>query len=125
VVLSDPLPTGVAWAIDAANSSTGFSISNGHLNYGPGDLAAGASVHVHITGVTDAADIGTLTNTATITVANEMADDLDNNQSTASIVVIGSDVRITKVADKSPINAGDQAGFVITVSNAGAGSAYN
>jgi uncharacterized repeat protein (TIGR01451 family) len=74
VTLTDTLPTdaGLNWSIDSANSSPGFSITDGVLGFGPADLAAGASVHVHITSPTSTETVADspVVNTATITATN-------------------------------------------------------
>src|SRR5262249_33966759 len=130
VTLSDPLPSGVAWAIDAANSDTGFTIvtdAGGRqvLSFDQAVLLNGASRRVHVVGVTDAADRGTLTNTVTASASNEPSDVLGNNTATADIVVNCPDLVVTKVPDRSVISAGEQAGFTITVTNLGPGDAFD
>jgi uncharacterized repeat protein (TIGR01451 family) len=72
VTVSDTLPTtaGLAWTIDAANSSPGWTILAGVLAFGPADLAAGASSHVHIVSPTTQASCGTIFNSATVNAAN-------------------------------------------------------
>src|SRR5205823_368024 len=97
----------------------GFSIVSGHLTYGPADLAAGASVHVHITSPTTSATCGTVNNSASVTTSND---------GSASVGPVGSVVNcatiaITKVADASTVNAGDPIGYVVTVSNTGGATA--
>src|SRR5207248_3165797 len=101
VTVSDTLPTtaGTSWTIDAANSSSGWSISGGVLSFGPADLASGASSHVHITSPTTSASCTTIPNTASETTTNDGSD-----SATASIVVNCPSIHITKVADASPVN---------------------
>ena len=119
VTLNDPLPAGITWAEDSASCSI---VANA-LVCDFGDLAAGATRTVHLTGATDAADCGTLPNTATVAATNEPASVTGNDQSSASIVVQCPDVTVLKTADNSPISAGDTAAFTIVVSNAGPGVA--
>src|SRR4029453_17026543 len=69
VTLSDPLPAGIAWQEDSADCS----IANGTLSCQFGNLVAGASRTVHVTGQTDPADCGDLVNTATVAASNEAA----------------------------------------------------
>src|SRR5262249_40873028 len=80
---------------------------------------------IHISGVTDAADCGVLTNTATVAATNEQPDDMGNNSATATITVQCPDVTVVKTADQGTISSGDTAAFTITVSNIGPGTAYN
>ncbi|MBK9711345.1 MAG: DUF11 domain-containing protein [Kouleothrix sp.] len=121
VTLTDNLPAGVAWALDPA--VTGCAINSGVLSCSIASLATGASVEIHISGVTDAADCGVLTNTATASASNEAADNTADNSSSATITVDCPDVTVVKTADSGTINAGDTASFTIVVSNSGAGTA--
>ena len=115
VALTDTLPAGIAWLED----SDACSIAAGVLSCDFGDLAPGASVQAHLTGTTDAADCGTLTNTAVVSASNEAESATANNTSTDSVVVNCPDVQALKVADASPVNAGDQIGFTVTIMNPG------
>lgn len=122
VHVSDPLPAGVAWTINPA--VTGCAIAAGTLTCDFPTLAAGASVVIHVSGVTDGADCGNLPNTVTVSASNEPASAAGNNTATATVVVFCPDVTVVKSADNSPINAGDTAAFTITVTNLGPGTAY-
>ncbi len=120
VSVSDLLPTdpGLSWSIDAANSSAGWSIAAGMLSYGPADLAADASVHVHIVSPTSSASCGSVDNSASVTTSND-----GSGQSSDSVAVDCPDVEVVKTADDDTISAGDTAGFTITVTNIGSGTA--
>ena len=120
VTLNDPLPAGVAWSIDPA--VTGCSISSGTLTCTFATLDEGTSKTIHVSGVTDAQDCGTLSNTATVAADNEGSDQTDNSD-TATITVNCATISITKTADQGTVSAGDPIGFLITVTNSGAGSA--
>ena len=119
VTLADTLPAGVTWHEDSPDCS----IVNGVLSCQFGNLASGASRTIHVTGTTDAADCGTLENTATVSATNESQDALANNTSTATITVNCPDVQVTKTADNGTISAGDTAAFTIVVKNNGPGVA--
>ncbi len=91
-------------------------------------MASGASATVHVWGQTDAADCGVLHNTANVAATNEAAADTENNTSSADITVECPDLSATKTADASPVSAGDQIGFTITISNSdaqGTGTAHD
>ncbi|TMK87935.1 MAG: DUF11 domain-containing protein, partial [Actinobacteria bacterium] len=120
VTLNDPLPPGVAWSIDPA--VTGCSISSGTLSCTFATLDEAASNTIHVSGVTDAQDCGTLSNTATVAADNEGSDQTDNSD-TATITVNCPNLTITKTADDASVNAGSDIGFTVTLSNAGPGSA--
>jgi uncharacterized repeat protein (TIGR01451 family) len=119
VTLADTLPAGVTWHEDSPDCS----ISSGVLSCQFGNLPSGASRTIHVTGATDAADCGTLKNTATVSATNESQDALANNTSTATITVNCPDIEVEKDADHGTVDAADPVGFTITVSNIGAGTA--
>jgi uncharacterized repeat protein (TIGR01451 family) len=118
----DSLPGGVTWTIDPAVE--GCSISGGMLGCTFGSLAAGASVTIHVSGVTDAGDCGLLANSVSVSASNEPAGNTGNNAAAATIVVGCPDVTVSKSADVDTIDAGDNAAYTIVVSNIGAGVAY-
>ena len=121
VKVSDTLPAngGLGWSIDSANSDTGFSITNGVLSYGPATLASKASASVHIVSDTTPATCGLVDNTASVTYQGGSGND------SSEISVLCPDVTIAKTADNSPILAGQDASYTITVWNQGNGVAYD
>src|SRR5262249_13484931 len=83
-------------------------------------LARGGAITAHVVATTSAANCGTYNNTATFTSGND-----GTNNASASEACLPPNLTITKAADHAaPVNAGDQIGFVVTLSNAaGAGTA--
>ncbi len=120
VTLTDTLPSGVVWSEDSA----ACSITAGVLSCNFGDLTAGATRTVHVTGATDAADCGVLTNTALVAASNESVENVGDNSSTATITVNCPDLLVTKDADQGTVNAGENIGFTVEVTNNGAGTAH-
>ena len=120
VTLNDPLPAGVSWTEDSADCE----ITAGTLTCDFGSLAKDAFRTVHISGETDAADCGTIPNSATVAASNEPAENTGNNQDGDQIVVDCPDITLTKTADDPSVNATDQIGFTIEVTNTGSGTAY-
>ena len=125
VKVGDTLPTntGLSWSIDQANSSTGWSISGGVLSYGGASgvtMANGTSTHVHIVSGTTAATCGTVNNTGNASTSND-----GTAQASDSVTVLCPDIHVDKTADNSPISAGDNASYTITVTNDGTGIARN
>src|SRR5262249_13985785 len=101
VVVTDTLPTGISWTTNTA----GATISNGVLTYTTASLAAHQAVTIHVSGVTDANDCGTLTNTASATTtSHEDPNELANNTSTATINVLCPDLKVVKTPDAATIN---------------------
>ncbi|MFN8470910.1 MAG: DUF11 domain-containing protein [Anaerolineae bacterium] len=121
VTVNDTLPSGVTWTISP--TVTGCSITGNSLSCSFASLASGGSIPIHVSGQTDAADCGTLSNTVTVAASNET--NTANNSATATITVNCPDLKVTKTAANSPISAGDLASFSILVSNIGAGTARN
>jgi uncharacterized repeat protein (TIGR01451 family) len=120
VELTDTLPGGVDWSED----SDDCEIAAGVLTCDFGDIAPGDDRTVTVWGETDATDCGEIVNVATVSASNEADDDEGDNASEATITVECPDVTVSKVADESPVSAGDEIGFTITVSNNGQGTAY-
>jgi uncharacterized repeat protein (TIGR01451 family) len=116
VAVDDVLPAGLAWTIDGANSSAGWSIANGHLTFGPATLASKTSTHVHIVATTTAADCGVIPNLASLTFQGGSGSD------DASVIVDCPNITVDK-SGNGPIVNGQTATFSITVTNAGPGTA--
>jgi uncharacterized repeat protein (TIGR01451 family) len=121
VTLNDTLPAGIAWSQDNGDCSIGGDT----LSCVFGTLDVGETHIIHVTGDTDTdgADCGQIDNTANALSTNEPASVLANNTSTASIVVNCPDVEVDKTATDPIIEAGEDAGFEIVVTNNGPGTA--
>ena len=118
---SDTLPAGISWTDDdPTGSTTGLScsIASGVLTCTKPSLAAGASFTVHIHGMTDAADCGTVENSASVGTSNDGSDTAKD-----SVVVNCPIIVITKVADATSVSAGEPIGFTVKVENTGKGTA--
>jgi uncharacterized repeat protein (TIGR01451 family) len=107
--LSDPLPAGVLWSIDGA---AGNFVLTGALNSQTLSLTPNLTIpnnapaqSVHIVGTPSAP--GTLTNTATVSAANEDPAFSSNNQRTATITVVNSG--IVPVSPQSSVEAASHA----------------
>jgi uncharacterized repeat protein (TIGR01451 family) len=127
VTLHDPLPAGTAslWTIDPAYSGPGTCAITGtagsqSLDCSFGDMAAAASAPVHISSSTSFADCTTYDNTATASATN--APDASDS---ASITCNAPSLSVTKTADNATVNAGEDVGFTVKVSNGGPGAATN
>src|SRR4029079_15197884 len=116
VTVNDTLPTGFSWSEDSADCQ----ITTGVLSCSFGDMAAGATRSVHLSWPTDAADCGTVNNTASVATTKD-----GSESSSASVIIRCPDVSVVKTADNSPISAGDTAAFTIVVANGGQGVAKN
>ena len=81
-------------------------------------MAATDSFSVHVSGATDAADCGTINNTANVTTGND-----GSGAASALVVVRCPDLEVVK-SGNGPINAGDPATFTIILTNHGPGASY-
>src|SRR4029078_8351794 len=86
-------------------------------------VLAGPNWSVHVVATSSAANCGPVSNTATVSANNERAADNANNTANASVTVNCPDIKVEKTADAATVNAGDQLGFTVTVSNIGPGNA--
>jgi uncharacterized repeat protein (TIGR01451 family) len=122
VELSDALPggAGVDWSIQS--QSGGFSISGSpqseSLEFGPTSLAAGESATVHVVSNTTGLSCGEYENTAAVSSTNDGSD-----ESTATTEVRCAQIDVAKEADDASVEAGEQIGFTVTISNNGTGLA--
>ena len=123
VVVTDVLPAGISWtAWDPSGDTDGVdcAIAAGTLTCTDASMAPGDSFTVHISGVTDAADCGTVDNTATVTTTNDGSD-----EASASVDVLCPDVQVVKDAPNTPIAVGEDLVYTITTTNIGEGVAYD
>jgi uncharacterized repeat protein (TIGR01451 family) len=115
-VSDDPLPAGVSWQEDSDFCSITGSALSCHWD----SIAGGHGFQIHVWGTTDAADCGTLDNTAVVSAANELQTKLGNNHDSASIDVLCPNLSASKSADNGTVSAGQPVGFTITNGNSGA-----
>ncbi|MDH4334187.1 MAG: DUF11 domain-containing protein [Chloroflexota bacterium] len=124
VEFNDLLPagSGLDWSIDPDNEDCEITGSVGSqvLECNFGDLGPDESASVHVVSDTTKADCATYPNVADITSTNHP----ELNPSD-SVTVECPGLNIAKVADKSPIDAGETASFSIVVWNTGPGTAFN
>ena len=120
LAFTDALPAGpgISWTIES--SDAGWSITgaapNQSLVYAPTTLAAGASTTVHVVSDTTAASCGVYDNTASVTTGNDGSD-----SDSATTEVLCGQINVEKVADDATVNAGEQIGFTVTLTNSGDG----
>ena len=87
------------------------------LEFGPATLASGASTSARIVSDTTAATCGDVPNLASVVYnGGEGSDE-------SSVTVECPDIEVVKSASNSPISAGEDAVFAITVENTGDGAA--
>ena len=123
VTLQDELPSGIDWVVGGP-AADDCQVTDGTLSCDFGNLAVQATRTISLTGETDAPDCGVVPNTATVAATNEPQAADANNSSSASVTVDCPAMLITKTADDPEVSAGDQIGFVVTVTNNGNGSVF-
>jgi len=112
IAVSDPLPTGV--------TSATWSGTNGHSGTGAlvdtiANLAPGSSVTYTSTVQISAAATGSLTNTVTVTAANDT--NAANNSATDTDTIQAQTPTLTKAFSSNVINGGGTTTLIFTVTN--------
>ncbi|RLK62375.1 CARDB domain-containing protein [Actinokineospora cianjurensis] len=119
VVLTDQLPANVEGVVVPA----GCVLTTNRLVCDLGDLAPGDSATVLITGQVRAnATSGSIVNTASVVSSTAEQSPTDNFASSTSTVDAQVDLQVSKTVD-GPIVAGDDATWVVVVTNAGTSAA--
>ena len=123
--ISDTLPTSVIF--DPNNSSAGpgvpLVLSNGVVTASLPQIDPGASYTVTIAVLPQTS--GLINNLATVGDPNELDPDLSNNTVSTSTQVSPADVGVTVINPSGPLFIGNQAVYLIQVTNAGPASAGN
>ncbi len=119
VVISDTLPSGITWVEDPDEADCDINL--GVLTCTV-DIPAGESFDVTVKGTTDAGDCPSIMNRATFTSANAGSGESHPEGQGVEITINCPDVGVEKTADASPINAGDDAEYTITVTAGGTGT---
>ncbi len=122
VVISDTLPAGISWSEDP--DSADCSISGGVLSCTV-DIPAGESFSITVSGWTDADDCPSMLNRATYTSENAGSGASHPQGQGVEIQVNCPDVGVEKTAYSTPINAGDEARYTVTVTAGGTGTNEN
>jgi uncharacterized repeat protein (TIGR01451 family)/fimbrial isopeptide formation D2 family protein len=132
VHLDEQLPAGVEWIVSVEEPAPAGGCVSSDGSTDPqsitcdfASLADGASVTIHLSGETDAADCGTLHNVAMVSGSNENPAQLDDNSASADVVVECPGLNIAKSAVDDQIDGGQTASFEIVVWNAGPGTAHD
>jgi uncharacterized repeat protein (TIGR01451 family) len=125
VTFLDDLPDGVIWSFDG-NALAGCSVNgSNNLSCSFPTLGPDSPVTINLKGTADPADCPSITNPAfTVSASNETAAAADNSTSAVPITVNCPAITVTKTGN-GPINAGENAVYTITVTNAGPGVASN
>jgi large repetitive protein len=123
VVVTDSLPTGLTF-VQFVPSTLPCFYTAPTLTCTLPTLNTGQTRTIGIEATVDAGTPGgtVLTNTATVTVS-EPETDLSNNQSSTTVTINSTDLRVEKVVNNPAPNTGDSLIYTVTVTNLGPGIA--
>jgi uncharacterized repeat protein (TIGR01451 family) len=127
VSLSDSLPSGIDWVLGGIGGLHGLPIGlscqvtgalgSEVLTCSAESIASGDDFSVTVAGLADAADCGTLNNTATVSASNESPALAGNNSDAGSMNVL-CDIAVEKTdSSVGPVNAGNDVAWDIRVTN--------
>ena len=122
----DFAPDGTVWTVvDDGGFDCPATIDDAGDSCTADEMLVGTSTIV-LSYLTTEADCGTLVNNVEVSASNEPEANVGlDNESSADIVVECPGLNLTKTADESPIVAGDEASFTVTIWNAGPGDAFD
>ncbi|HEX2212133.1 MAG TPA: DUF11 domain-containing protein, partial [Mycobacterium sp.] len=125
VFISDSLPSGLTWVEDPDKTECFISLAGllscTNITLGPSG-AANSSFSVTIKGQSDAADCPSILNRATFGSGNDGSGQTHPEGQGVQVSILCPDVGVEKTAFASPINAGDEAKYTITVTSGGTGT---
>jgi uncharacterized repeat protein (TIGR01451 family) len=120
IEVEDILPSGVTYLAHSSSSGL-YSPVTGLWSLPP--LAASASATLEIMVLVDSGGSSTIVNTAMIVAGDESDPDLSNNSATATVVVGGADLQVSKsVSNLAPIS-GASVDYFVTLQNLGPNTA--
>jgi len=130
-VVTDSIIGGTAFTVVSAVNSAGICspstilspVSSATLSCPMGTVPAGGSATITVT--FSAQNGGDIDDTATVTASTPDPNSANNSASGAVTFASSADLAITKVASPSPVVAGTNLTYVITVTNAGPSTATN
>ncbi|QEG41865.1 COG1361 S-layer family protein [Roseimaritima ulvae] len=122
LVITDTLPAGTTFVSGSINGQAATE-SNGVVTFDAGTLAAGDSVSATLTVTVDAGATGTLSNTATVSAAENEAVTSNNTDTADTDLVPDVDLTVGKTVTLDDAQVGAELTYTITVTNDGTSTA--
>jgi uncharacterized repeat protein (TIGR01451 family) len=125
VTLTDTLPPNVAF-VSATPGAPTCTAAGGVVTCNLGTINSGANSVVTIVVTPQAAAVGTINNSASVTAAEFDPNAANNTNITQGTVVVGSaDLIVTKADSPDPVRVGNNLTYTITINNNGPNDATN
>ncbi|MCC6703425.1 MAG: DUF11 domain-containing protein, partial [Thermomicrobiales bacterium] len=127
VVVIDTLPFDAEWTLTPSAGTCTLPNEQGQVTCDLGDIVADGVVTIEVSAPTTATECGAQENRVTVDASNltDEPTEPDDRAASATVTVNCPDLVVEKVAGEETINAGDEISFTITVTNNGAGTAYD
>jgi uncharacterized repeat protein (TIGR01451 family) len=122
VKVTDVLPAGVTYVSSTPSQGT---YNSGTGLWTVGTINNGGSATLTITATVSGTPVQTVTNTASITGADQADPNTSNNTASVSFTIQSANLGVTKTVDKASPNVGDTVTYTVTVNNAGPNNATN
>ncbi len=117
VVVRDQIPSGLTYV---SNSATQGSYASGTGRWTVGSLGQGSGATLTLTATVNAGGVGqTITDTASITEADQGDPNTGNNSASVAFTVTGADLALVMVVDNATPTAGDPVRYTLTLVNQG------
>ncbi|WP_371407591.1 hypothetical protein OHA10_19095 [Kribbella sp. NBC_00662] len=124
VQLTDDVPSAVT-GVTADSSAGTCKVGSVQVTCALGDLTAGSTATITVTGTVSARAIGDLTNSATASSTTPDPDNSNNTGRTTDDLSASADLAITKTAQPAPVQAGRPVTYTLTVTNNGPSAAQS
>ncbi|MET9268561.1 hypothetical protein [Kribbella sp. NPDC003557] len=124
VRLTDAVPSALT-GVTADSSAGSCTVDAAQVDCALGELSAGSTATVTVTGIVSAKAIGQLTNSATVTSPTPDPDTGNNTGRTTDDLTASADLAITKTAQPTPVQAGRPVTYTLTITNNGPSAAQS
>ena len=124
VIVNDAVPATIQNPEYSLDGGITWQVWTGSVNLGT-LVANGTPIIILIRGTINPGATGTLTNTATVTSNTPDPDPTNNTSTITENITTSADVAITKSVSPNPMLAGEEATYILEVTNSGPSDAVN